>query len=71
MLVVPCARHILLRTPPGVGNIDEEYILIKCLATVPLQPQTELLTLSNVIPFGWTIRLPKIFSSRPCKRALK
>jgi hypothetical protein len=32
-LVVPCARHILLRTPPGLGNIDEKYILIKCLAT--------------------------------------
>ena len=32
-LVVPCARHILLRTPPGLGYVDEEYILIKCLAT--------------------------------------
>jgi hypothetical protein len=24
----------------------------------------------HVIPFGWTSRLPKIFSSRPCKRTL-
>jgi hypothetical protein len=30
-LVVPCARHILLRTPPGLGYVDEEYILIKLL----------------------------------------
>ena len=28
-----CYTHFLCEAPPGVGYVDEEYILIKCLAT--------------------------------------
>ena len=28
-----CYAHFLCEAPPGLGYVDEEYILIKCLAT--------------------------------------
>jgi len=42
MFVVPCATHIFLRTPPGLGYLDEKYASIKCPATTPHSPELEV-----------------------------